>query len=218
MNTNEPEVIVTDSNEPTELAKSEDFGKSLSFVNPADMPDLDNAEVGMSIEPKYVEFKTVGQSMRFIYNGVDQIKTKDRVTQELRPIPAVILQNKDGIFLNAGASLVQQMQKLQPGTAVQITYSGTERTGSGNNVNKFDVRVLNIPRVSMPATLQQPQLAHVNKPEPIKTVYANMDHKDAYWKMATQMKFTNQEGNEHLAEFGYDFKAALEAITPGFVA
>lgn len=215
MNThNEPEFIETDSGEATELAKPADFGKTLSFLNPSEMPDLENADVGMSIEPKYLEFKSVGQAVRAIFNGVTSINTRDRVTQELKPIPAVVLQTKDGILLNAGASLVQQMQKLQPGTAVQITFSGTEKTGSGNNVNKFDVRLLDVPRVNMPTVSNQPQLTHTNPaPAEKKPQFKNTFLSTQYWTKATELRFTQQEGLDHLAECGNDFEEALARLT-----
>ena len=205
----EPEYIETDSHESTELIKPADFNQSLAFLNPAEMPDLDNVEVGMSIEPKYLEFKTLGQSVRAVFNGITSISTRDRATQVLKPIPAVVLQTKEGIFLNAGASLVQQMGKLQPGTAIQITYSGTEKTGSGNNVNKFDVRLLGVPRVNLPA----PQIAQSATPVDKKPKFKNTFLSTEYWTKATEMRFTQEEGLAHLAESHNDFEEALARLT-----
>jgi hypothetical protein len=201
-----------------ELAKTNDeelappeFGREMAFLNPADMPDLDKAEVGISIEPKYLEI-LVGQSVRGIFSGIGHI-TKKNDDGTYSQIPAIVLQTKDGLKLHAGASLVSQMQNIPPGTAVQITYSGQEKTGNGYKVNKFDVRLLNVPRVKVPALPSLP--APVAK-DPILP-YKNLTHKDSYWKLVHELKMTNQEGNDHLKEFGYDFAAAYEAMLPGFI-
>lgn len=202
--------IVTQNDEVTELTKPDDFGKGMAFLNPTDMPNLDEAEVGFNIQPEYHEFINAGDTLRAVFNGISHIKTKDQAHPgEYKDIPAVVLQNKDGIKLNAGASLVSQFERLVPGTAVQITYKGTEKTKSGNNVKTYEIRLLNVGRVNMPAPMS------TEKP---KTQYKNMAKKDDFWRMVAQMKLTNDEGNDLLKEFDFDFEAALESLTPGFVA
>lgn len=205
--------ILTQDGETTELSKPDDFGKGMAFLNPSEMPDLDAAEVGFNIQPEYHEFINAGDTLRAVFNGISHIMTKDQAHPgQYKQIPAVVLQNKDGVKLNAGASLVSQFERLMPGTAVQITYKGTEKTKSGNNVKTYEIRLLNVPRANVPVTSAPAIPAQVSKPE-----YKNMNRKDEYWKMVNQVRLTNEEGNDHLKEFNYDFAAALEALTPGFI-
>ncbi len=200
--------------EPTDIAAPTDFGREMAFLNPSDMPDLDNAEVGISIEPKYHEF-LLGQPVRGIFNGIGHITKKNDNGEGYTDVPAIVFQTKDGVKLNAGASLVNQMRNIPPGTAVQITYSGQEKTGNGYKVNKFDVRLLNVPRVNVPVRSTLPAITE--KATTSQPQYKNLPHKNDYWKMVTQMKMTNEEGNDHLKQFGYDFAAAYEALVPGFI-
>ena len=194
------DLIVTDSGEPTELT-APNFGDGLTFLNPAEMPDLEQAEAGMSIEPKYLEFKSTDQKIRAIFNGMTTIKTKNRQTGELEDKPAIVLQSRDGIFLNAGASLVNQMNRLRPGTPVEVKYLGTERTASGNNVNKFDVRMLNIgtsrPRVE-------------GKPKQDKSI---TDYVTAFWSRAKELNLSDDEAKSVLKNNGGSFANAYEAIS-----
>lgn len=201
------EIVPTDE----ELPAAPDFGREMAFLNPSEMPDLDNAEVGISIEPKYHEF-VLGQSVRGIFNGIGHITKKNDNGEGYTDVPAIVFQTKDGVKLNAGASLVNQMRNIPPGTAVQITYSGQEKTGNGYKVNKFDVRLLNVPRVNVPVRSPAPQITAAATPQ-----YKNIAHKNDYWKMVNELRMTNQEGNDHLKEFGYDFAAAYEALVPGFI-
>lgn len=211
------ETIVTQDGEVTELTKPEDFGRGMAFLNPADMPDLDAAEVGINIQPQYFEFINTGDSLRGVFNGISTITTKDRKTGEYKQIPAVVLQNKEGVKLNAGASLVSQFEKLMPGTAVQVTYKGKEKTKSGNEVKTYDVRLLNVARVNVPVAVQ-PQLPRIEKPEAPKTVYTNSQRASEYWSLAyNKIHLTEEEGHAHLAEFGNDFTAAIDALMPGFM-
>jgi hypothetical protein len=206
------EMIVTQDGEPTELAKPEDFGRGMAFLNPADMPNLDEAEEGINIQPEYFEFINTGDKLRGVFNGISEITTKDRKTGEYKKIPAVVLQNKDGVKLNAGASLVSQFEKLLPGTAVQVMYKGKEKTKSGNEVKTYEVRLLNVARVNVPvATITaHPQIAaKVEKP-----AFVNSQRASEYWSMAYgTFRMTEAEGLAHLAEFGNDFSKALDALT-----
>jgi len=113
---------------------------SASFYPPDQFPDLESAVEGVSLTPKYFEFKTAGESIRAVFCGFSSMHSKNKDAQ----IPLAVLQTKEGFFVNAGANLVSQLQKLSPRTAVQITYNGTQKTGSGNNVKTFDVRLLTI--------------------------------------------------------------------------
>ena len=176
---------------------------SMAFLT--EVPNLDEAEVGINIAPKYFEFKDEGDQVRAIYNGMTTItstKNGDR-----KDIPAVVFQNKEGVFLNSGASLINQLRNLQPGRAIQITYTGKEKTKGGNNVNTFDVRLLNVAPVNMPSTTKQ-----ILPPKP----KVNNDVVTAFWTKITAMKMTNIEGQNILNEFGGNFSQALASLEAPF--
>src|SRR5262245_24916690 len=101
--------IVTAEGNSTELVATPD-PESMAFVLPADMPDLEAAEVGMSIEQKYYEFTQAGQSVRAVFNGFKSIISKK--DGERKEIPAIVFQNREGVFLNSGASLVGQFRNI----------------------------------------------------------------------------------------------------------
>jgi hypothetical protein len=135
--------IVTADGKETELLAPKAAPSGIEFLNPADFPNLDDAEEGISLETKYFEFNVPGLIVRAIFNGLGVMKKRNSVGN-LEEIPAVYFQTKDGVYLNGGDNLVNQLQHCKPGTPIQITYIGKQKTASNNNVNKFDVKVLNI--------------------------------------------------------------------------
>lgn len=156
MNTNEPEYVdledeqaITGTNgTKTELAVSPKKFEGLTFVSPENIPDMSDeaVDVGMSLAPQYYEgFINIGDKVRAIYNGLTVIKSKKNIRPGDPPkeIETVVFQNRDGVFLHSGANLVSQLRGYPVGGLIQITYLGEEKTGSGNKINKFEVRVLN---------------------------------------------------------------------------
>jgi hypothetical protein len=137
----ELEELNTNSDEPTELLVPQNSG--VAFLDPANFPDLDEAEVGVSMETKYFEFNQPDMVVRAIFNGLGVMK-KRNASGELDEIPAIYFQTKDGVYLNGGDNLVEQLRHVKAGTPIQITYLGKQTTKSGNKVNKFDVRLLNV--------------------------------------------------------------------------
>ena len=196
---NETQIITADGN-PTELVER-DNGEHLAFVNPADMPDLDNASTGMMLEKKYYEFKDAGQTIRAVYNGMQTITSKKN--DEEKQVPAIVFQNKEGVFLNSGASLVDQFHSIPPGTPVEIKFTGKEKTKSGNYVNKFEVRLLNINVKTTAFDVPRPKQ---------NSEFKNTELATEFWTLAAEMKFTRQEGLDHLKEFGNDFKTAIQTL------
>lgn len=185
-------------NETTELTDS----NSLAFVMPGDFPDLETAELGMSIEKKYFEFNTKGLTVRAIFNGMDFITSAKN--GERRQIPAIVFQTREGVYLNSGASLVEQFKNIPAGTPVQIEYLGDEKTKSGNNVKKFDVRLLN---VSVNVKMIRSENIKASKDE-----FKNTDRSTEYWTLAKEMRFTQEEGLAHLKTFDNDFAEAIAAM------
>lgn len=209
MNEQNENAIVTQNGEVTELEKPEDFGHGMAFLNPEEMPDLEEAEVGINVQPEYFEFKQIGDSLRAVFNGITTIQTKDQMNPgEYKQIPAVVLQNRDGVKLNAGASLVSQFERLLPGTAVQISYKGTEKTKSGNNVKTYEVRLLNVKRVNVPVLPRKSEIQEPQKPK-----FTNNQRATEFWSLAYgKCKFTEQDGLDHLSACDNDFAKAIEAL------
>jgi hypothetical protein len=135
----------------------ENFGHGLSFLNPSDMPDLDQAEVGFNIQPESMEFKNPGETLRAVFNGFTDLKTKDKANKGGYIFKrAAVLQTKTGVKINMGANLLKQLDLIPVGTAVQITYKGTERTNNGTDVKVYDVHLLNIPRANVAPVTPKP--------------------------------------------------------------
>ena len=132
----------------TELTAPKKF-EGLQFVSPDDIPDLSDeaVTVGASLAPQYYEgFVKPGDVIRAIYNGMTIIKSRKNIKpgDPAKEIETVVFQNKDGVFLHSGANLVSQLRGFPAGKAIQITFVGKEKTGSGNEINKFEVHVLNM--------------------------------------------------------------------------
>lgn len=111
---------------------------NLSFMNPADIPDLDKMEAGTSLRMQYKEFDKEGEKIRCIFVGMT------KMPGQRGQIDAAVFQTKLKGFINAGANLISQVKMLKPGTPVEIEYEGKERTATGNTVKVFNVRVLTL--------------------------------------------------------------------------
>ena len=145
----EEHVIKGTSGESTELVVAPKKFEGLSFIAPDDIPDLSDeaATPGFSLAPQYYEgFIKPGDKVRAIFNGLTVIKSRKNIKpgDPAKEIETVVFQNRDGVFLHSGANLVSQLRGFPSGKPIQITYIGKEKTGSGNEINKFEVRVLNL--------------------------------------------------------------------------
>jgi len=135
--------IVTTDGKQTELLAPKQLEKGIEILNPSDFPDLDNADVGISIETKYREFNTPGEIIRAVFNGIGKMSKRDSVGN-MQELPAAYFQTKEGVFLNGGDNLVNQLSHIPAGTPVQIKYVGKVKTSGGHNVNKFEVNILSL--------------------------------------------------------------------------
>ena len=93
---------------------------------------------GLPLQGIYKEFAT-GEEVRGVFIGFKDIY-KDGTR-----LPCVQWVQEDRrIYLNAGSSLVKQIEESEIGigTPISITLTGTERTSNKFDVNKFDVRIL----------------------------------------------------------------------------
>lgn len=111
-----------------------------SILQQDQIPDMEAMEEGMPLEAQYIEFQQPGESIRAILCGWSSMDSKKGGT-----IPVAMLQNKEGIFANAGMSLTKQLMNVEVGTPVSIVYEGSIKTASGNNVKKYSVKVLVTP-------------------------------------------------------------------------
>lgn len=209
METNDNQYLVDTDGETSALLvppKSE-----MAYIAPAELPDLEQAEVGFSLEAKYLKFTTPGQTVRAVFNGFTTIHKNDG--GEIKPMTAVVLQNKDGLYLNATSNILDQLSRVPAGTAVQIVYTGDEKTANGYSVKKFDIRVLNVKTTPVVVGASQtPQQEH-------KPKYLNANRATEYWTLvySDQFRFSEEEGKAHLAACGNDFAAAIDALNnPSF--
>lgn len=204
------EIVFNQNGEQTDLTVPHDFGNGLAFLNPSEIPDLDNAELGFNIQPESIEFKNIGEMVRGIFNGFTTFKVKDKVNKgAYLDRKTVVLQTKQGIKINMGANLVKQFELVPVGTPVQITYQGEQRTNSGNDVKIYDVHVLNLKGVSIPQPKPAPVVTTTSS-APVK--YTSIEYSTDFWTKASELKMTHEEGIAHLAEFNNDMKAALVAL------
>ena len=106
---------------------------------------LDDMEPGISLQGRYREFEK-GQTIRGVFIGYKTIHKTDQKTGNIVPLESANWIESDGnLYMNSGANLIKQLRdtNVGQGTPVQITLVTTEKTKSGNNVNIFDVRILN---------------------------------------------------------------------------
>jgi hypothetical protein len=127
---------------------------------------------------------------------------------------AVVLQNKDGLFLNATSNILDQMARIPVGTAIQIEYTGDEKTSNGYNVKKFDIRVLKVkttPVVVGDAHTEKPDQAF---PREKKPAYTNQQRSTEYYSKvySPDFKFNEEEARAHLETFDNDFGKAIDAL------
>ena len=139
---NEEHALQTTDGKSTELTVPAEV-RGIEILNPSDFPNLDEADEGISLETKYKEFNVTGEIVRAVFNGMGKMN-KRNPNGHIEELPAVYFQTKDGVYLNGGDNLVNQLQHDRAGTPIQITYLGKVKTNSGNNVNKFDVKILNL--------------------------------------------------------------------------
>ena len=215
MNTNDNQDYVIDTDGETSALTVPEKSE-MAYVAPNEMPDLDGAEVGFSLEAKYLKFTTPNQQVRVVFNGFTTIRKNENGV--IQPMTSAVLQNKEGLFLNSTSNVLDQLGRIPPGTAVQITYTGDEKSKAGYNVKKFDIRVLNVKTTPViKGTSQTEKPAQTFPTEKVQPVYKNINRKDEYWKLAYEMRFTVDDGNDHLKEFDNDFAKAIEALKPGFI-
>lgn len=127
---------ILDSNgQPTGMQPSMAFATNLQ-----ELEALENAEAGPSLAPRYFKFEQPGQTLRGIFCGLQNVrKTQNGQTNWMT---VVVIQNKDGVWLNAGANLLPQFDHVPQGAPVEIKFTGKQQTKSGNTVFQYVVTML----------------------------------------------------------------------------
>lgn len=109
------------------------------LIAPDQFPDLDEMEESFALAAKYLEFEKAGESARGVFLGFTKMQN-----QKGEPIALANFQNRDGVWVNAGANLTYQLRDrgVPTGTPLKVTYQGKIKTKSGNEVKSFEVRLL----------------------------------------------------------------------------
>lgn len=99
------------------------------------------ASKGVNIAPKYIEFTNVGESIRGFYIGKSHVEKVEGNT--VKKIPVVLIATENGVMMNGGMSLVDTITKFcRVGEAIEITYTGQKKTGSGGYLKTYSVTPL----------------------------------------------------------------------------
>lgn len=199
------------------------FESGLTFATDmAELDALEAAPVGPSINPTYKKFTTPGETLRGIFCGFRNIpKNEDG---ERKWMVAAVIQSKDGVYLQAGASLVPQFDQLPQGTPVQIKYTGKEKTQSGYDVMKYEVSLLKAsvttrtsvahPAASLPGpATHAPQLPASNPVEASSNPDLDPDYITIFWSRCKTSGLDNAKSQQNLKEAGGLFQVAVETMS-----
>lgn len=100
-------------------------------------------ESAMNISTQYYDFQ-LGKPLRCVYLGSTIAKTVTDQGEEVI-LPAVVFVDETRtMYTNSGIQLVKSLEALPAKTPVQITWTGTKKTGSGGQMRLFDVRILKV--------------------------------------------------------------------------
>lgn len=105
--------------------------------------DLDKAKpAALNIATQYYDFQQ-GVAVRAVFLGITTARTVNQQTSEEVTLPAVVfIDQTRTMYVNSAVKLVAAFENVEAGTPVQITWTGTKKTGSGGQMRLFDVRIL----------------------------------------------------------------------------
>ena len=117
--------------------------KGDEVLNGVDTAALKTAErSSLNIATQYYDFQ-LKTPIRVVYLGLTMAKTVNQQTgEEVELESAVFVDETNTIYVNAGVKLVTALAQLPAKTPVEITWTGTKKTGNGGQMRLFDVRVL----------------------------------------------------------------------------
>jgi hypothetical protein len=125
------EIVTNQEGKETSLLQqpvSIDENQFLSYLDLLDA--IGQLSPKVSLNAMYREFNTPGEVVRAIYTGMSTISKKDDITKDLKKIDVCMWMEKmpetgvKQLFMNGGIALVDMLQTITPGVAIEITYIG----------------------------------------------------------------------------------------------
>lgn len=104
---------------------------------------LKKAKVVATLGFKYKSFSNQGDKVRGVFLGGTKLTKNTPNGQE--EIPAVVwVEEDEQTYCNGGVSLVGAFVKngITAGTMFEAEFTGKAKTGNGNSVNEFTIRIL----------------------------------------------------------------------------
>jgi len=139
---------MTTKNTNTEIAAVNAASQSIALQHEADLnlakflndsENLDNLQEQIILTSQGISLEKVGEYFNGIFWGFSTMTVKDQATEEIKEIPSVQFLINKQIRMNAGVTLVKQLQQINPakGTPLRVTFS--EKDG---NVKIYSVSLL----------------------------------------------------------------------------
>lgn len=131
-----------------ELTKKENSLAIPAFDLGGILPDLNEMEVlPIDLVQDYWTPESAGESKRLFFKGIVEETKKDEQTGEPyeAEVAYFIEQLEDGShkqIINQSVRMVSTMKTIEPGTPVQITFTGKKRTQSGHNIDTWHISPL----------------------------------------------------------------------------
>lgn len=90
--------------------------------------NLDGAKRSIAINPKWIEFKTPGETLKCIFLGIfsDEFTNRDTGEAETKSFVRA-MDSEKRIVQNSGVNLIQSCKLLTPGQPIEIEYTGTKQ-------------------------------------------------------------------------------------------
>ena len=109
------------------------------------LPDLNEMEVlPIDLVQDYWTPESAGETKRLFFKGIVKERKKDEETGEPyeAEVAYFIEQLADGShkqITNQSVRMISSVKPLQPGTPIQVTYTGKKRTQSGHNIDTWHI-------------------------------------------------------------------------------
>jgi hypothetical protein len=123
-----------EKNTNTEIAAVNAASQSIALQHEADLnlakflndsENLDNLQEQIILTSQGISLEKVGEYFNGIFWGFSTMTVKDQATEEIKEIPAAQFLINKQIRMNAGVTLVKQLQQINPtkGTPLRVTFS-----------------------------------------------------------------------------------------------
>ena len=126
-----------EKNTNTEIAAVNAASQSIALQHEADLnlakflndsENLDNLQEQIILTSQGISLEKVGEYFNGIFWGFSTMTVKDQATEEIKEIPAAQFLINKQIRMNAGVTLVKQLQQINPskGTPLRVTFSAKD--------------------------------------------------------------------------------------------